>query len=497
MITYKTSETKENTYFSETITLDSMFIIAVPPCPVSGAILKLLDKWGIKEFYSAGDIRAKAAQQAAQAPKPTPQKKAEISTATESVDLSEFGLEGDSDSSSAKKEIPQEFMTSEEVDLSEFDESAPKKPDPVPKSVATPAAPHSTMGNLDGTTKHKTTSLSAYLEKHEENKRQETLNPALANRMSVENLSEEQDKILMNEAQKTYEKFMQYIFDLYTKYATTKMISQPELNGKILELCNFVRENKKFILRITPSYEARNKNFLISHSLRTAVIAIVIGLQLKMPYEDLIELGVACVLHEIGQIKLPPQLYMNNKPLNAAEKAQMANHTVLGYNIVKEAGFSKNIQFGVLDHHERETGTGYPRHIPGNKISFFAKITGVACSYEAITAPRHFKEARSTYEAMIEMLRNSTHEYDDTVVKALLYSVSLFPIGSFVYLSNGKVAQVIDVSPDNPKNPVVKVIGSLTKDGKPTVIQTNDVIRIMRVMTQQESEDLKKMFPNT
>ena len=101
----------------------------------------------------------------------------------------------------------------------------------------------------------------------------------------------------MESDQKTYEKFMDYITQVYTKYSTHKTISQNELNGKVLELCNFVRETKKFILRISPSYEARNKNFLISHSMRTTVLSIVIGMQLNMPYEKLIELGVASILH--------------------------------------------------------------------------------------------------------------------------------------------------------------------------------------------------------
>ena len=284
---------------------------------------------------------------------------------------------------------------------------------------------------------------------------------------------------------------MDYINYVYTHYATHKVISQPELNGKVLELCNFVRETKKFILRISPSFEARNKNFLISHSMRTTVLANVIGMQLNMPYEKLIELGVASVLHEIGQIRIPPQLYMNEKPLTPSEKAQMATHTVIGYNIVKQAGFPLTIQLGVLDHHERETGTGYPRHLTGASISTYAKIIAVACSYEAITAPRHYKDAKTTYEGMVEMLKNSNHLYDDTVVKALLYSVSLFPIGAYVYLANGKVGQVVDVSPSSPKNPIVKIIGGINKDGSAKIVQTDDqMLKIVRVMTKEETKDL-------
>ncbi|WP_407397686.1 HD-GYP domain-containing protein [Treponema sp.] len=473
MSNVKIADIKPDTRYRSPVTLDPMFIVTVPPCPITkGQIVNLL-KWGFKEISVSEEVNAPV-------PKSNAPTKEKI-TVTETVDLSEFGEESESTSHTS---IPDKFKTSESVDLSAFDDDAPKQDQPVNKSFS-------------HTTTRAQTSLSAYLSTHDPQGADEALKFSVGIRGDGP-ISEEEDTKLMESAQKTYEKFMDYINQVYTRYATHKEIQQAELNGKVLELCNFVRETKKFILRISPSYEARNKNFLISHSMRTAVLAIVIGMQLNMPYEKLIELGVASILHEIGQIRLPPQLYMNDKPLTPSEKAQMATHTVVGYNIVKAAGFPLTIQLGVLDHHERETGTGYPRHLSGAQISTYAKIIGVACSYEAITAPRHFKEARTTYEGMIEMLKNSNHLYDDAVVKALLYSVSLYPIGAYVYLANGKVGQVVDVSPSSPKNPIVKIIGGINKDGSAKMVQTDDqALRIVRVMTEQETNDLMAALGET
>ncbi|MBQ0040324.1 MAG: HD-GYP domain-containing protein [Treponema sp.] len=469
------TDIKPDTRYRSPVRLDNMFILTVPPCPVTKGQLENLRKWGFKELSVEEDSQASPASQTLSRPAAS----AASLGKTETVDISEFGT--DDDSSASKANIPEKFKTSESVDLSAFDDSAPiVKPEPTVKQ------------SFKSTTTHAQTSLSAYLSKHDPQAAEEALRFSVASG-SEGPISEEEDTKYMESAQKTYEKFMDYINKMYTRFATHKEINQPELNEKALELCNFVRETKKFILRISPSYEARNKNFLISHSMRTAVLAIVIGMQLNMPYEKLIELAVAAILHEIGQIRLPPQLYMSERPLTPAEKAQMATHTVVGYNIVKEAGFPLTVQLGVLDHHERETGTGYPRHLNGGSISTYAKILAVACSYEAITAPRRFKEARTTYEGMIEMLKNSNHLYDDTVVKALLYSVSLYPIGAYVYLANGKVAQVVDVSPSSPKNPMVKIVGGINKDGSAKILQTDEAnLRIIRVMTEQETEDLKK-----
>ncbi|HAH62991.1 MAG TPA: metal-dependent phosphohydrolase, partial [Treponema sp.] len=285
---------------------------------------------------------------------------------------------------------------------------------------------------------------------------------------------ENSEKARLAAVQNVYNEYMNYINYVYTRYATHREINQNELSDTVKDLCVFIKENRRYVLRITPSAEARSKNYLVTHSMRSTVLAITIGLQLHMSLSKLIELGITCMLHEIGMIRLPPQLYLTDKQLSQGERAQIATHPVIGFEIVKELQFPLTIQLGILEHHEKENGTGYPRHLTGEKISVYAKIIAVACSFEAITAPREYKTERTTFDAMVEMLKNANHQYDETVIKALLYSLSLFPIGAYVYLINGKIGQVTDVNPDNPKNPIVQLLGEKESDGTPKTAQTND-----------------------
>ncbi|WP_147634164.1 HD-GYP domain-containing protein [Treponema pectinovorum] len=303
------------------------------------------------------------------------------------------------------------------------------------------------------------------------------------------------EKSRMDVVQTIYNEYMNYITAVYTKYATHKTLNYEDLCATVKELCVFIKENRRYVLRISPSQDKISKNYLISHSMRSTVIAIVIGLQLSMPLSKLVDLGITCILHEIGQIRLPPQLYMTDRILSPAEKAKLATHAVLGFNIAKENNFPGQIQMGILEHHERENGTGYPRKLSGNQIDIFAKIIGVACSFEAITAPRHFKQARSSYDAMIEILKNEGKQFDDTVIKALLYSLSLFPIGAYVYLSNGKIGQVTDVNPNSPGNPLVSILGESDSFGRTLTVQSdNGTNKIVRVLNKTESADILKQF---
>ncbi len=291
--------------------------------------------------------------------------------------------------------------------------------------------------------------------------------------------------------EKAYYEYQGFIADVYTKYVTRKDLNLQAISDRVKEMCDFIRENKKFVLRIQPTQENRDKNYLVVHSMRSTVYAIVIGLQLKFPIHKLIELGVSCILHEIGMVRLPPQLYMGNKALTPAEKNAILTHPVISYNILREFSFPLNICLGVLEHHERENGEGYPRKLSKEKISIYSKIIAVACSYEAVTAPRPYKEARDAYSGILDIMKNQGKQYDETIIRALLFSLSLYPIGLYVLLSNNKIAQVVDVNPENPKYPVVQLVGEVKADGKPKVVETGEYsVQIARPLTKEEGAAL-------
>ncbi|WP_371922095.1 HD-GYP domain-containing protein [Treponema sp. B152] len=150
---------------------------------------------------------------------------------------------------------------------------------------------------------------------------------------------------------------------------------------------------------------------------------------------------------------------------------------------------------GALEHHERENGHGYPRGLTKEKISMYGKIIAVACSYEAATAPRPYKEAQDASSGIVEMIKNTNGQYDETILKALLYSLSFYPVGMYVYLSNGKIAKVIDVNPDDPRFPIVQIYGKTTPTGDPVIVQTKS--NNVTIKRQLSKEELKSIDRNT
>lgn len=296
----------------------------------------------------------------------------------------------------------------------------------------------------------------------------------------------------MGTVQRVYDAIKDYTTKVFTRYVTHKELKLSGLLETIKVISSFIAANKKFILRINPTPGIGiDKNFIINHCVRSTVLAIAIAHQIRMPEDKIAELGVTTLIHEIGQIRLPPQLYITDKPLSEGSRALLSTHPLLGFNILKENNFPLAIQLGVLDHHERCNGKGYPRHLTSEKISAYGKIISIVCTYEAISSPRHYKQAKSTYEAMLEMLRNADKQYDETIIKALVQTISLFPIGAYVYLSNGKIAQVSDNNPSDPRTPIVKILGEKNELGHPrTMMTNNDTLRISRVLNDAEVKDI-------
>lgn len=305
---------------------------------------------------------------------------------------------------------------------------------------------------------------------------------------NIADLAQQSDAEKLKKAEDFYETFMFFVDNLFVKAAVSDELEFSVVSDKIKDMVEYIKEDRRFLMRILKNYEpASDKNYTATHSVRSTILSIIIGSYLKLPNHRLIELGVAALLHEIGMLKLPSSTYLSNRQLTAQEQKAILTHPVIGYGLLKSLNFPLAICLAALEHHERENATGYPRRLPGEKIGLYSKIIAVACSYEALSSKRPHKEAKDGYTGMLELLKNEGKRYDDTCVKALVLSLSIYPIGLYVLLSNDKKGLVVDVNPENPRFPIVQVFGEFTPDGKLKTVQTAaDVLYIVRPLNRSE-----------
>jgi len=212
----------------------------------------------------------------------------------------------------------------------------------------------------------------------------------------------------------------------------------------------------------TNLYEiSKYDDYTYIHCVDTGIMALILGRALNLDVSELKELGVSAILHDIGKIVVPEEFINKKGPLTKLEFDEVKKHTVYGYRILKNAGIdSNNILAGVLEHHERVDGKGYPLGIKGNKINNFAKIISLCDVFTAISANRCYRNRYNPNEAYEYILSNVNLMFDEEVVDKFKHNFYIYPLGVRVKLSNEVEGYVIKQNKSFPDRPVIRVSGN-------------------------------------
>jgi len=167
------------------------------------------------------------------------------------------------------------------------------------------------------------------------------------------------------------------------------------------------------------------------HSLRVGRYAAAIGEAMGVEASEVAALRSAGYLHDIGKVAVDRRLFSKPSALNPEEFREMADHTVVGYQIVSSVEFPwPKIHEPVRWHHERSDGSGYPDGLAGEEMPMPVRIMALADTFDAMTSTRPYREPLSLGSALSDLVRMSPEKYDPNVVQALLIQVRRDAVGS-------------------------------------------------------------------
>ncbi len=200
-------------------------------------------------------------------------------------------------------------------------------------------------------------------------------------------------------------------------------------------------------------------DYTFEHSVNVCVLALVLGIKLGYNKEDLVELGIGAILHDIGKMLIPNEILNKPGPLTHEEYEIVKNHTTYGYDVLKKNSNISLVAAEVaLCHHERPDGNGYPKGVKSNKIHTYSKIVAISDVYDALTSNRVYKNKIEPVKALEYIVSMSGTQFDSDLVYKFIECVGIYPLGSLVELNTKEVGIVIGINKKYPEKPVIRVL---------------------------------------
>lgn len=251
-----------------------------------------------------------------------------------------------------------------------------------------------------------------------------------------------------------------------------KAVNQAAAKQLVDDIAESVARNEGALISLV---RLKNRDdYTYMHSVAVCALMVALSKQLGLSDAETKQAGMAGLLHDIGKAGIPIDVLNKPGALTDEEFKIVKEHPERGHALLVQGQVVDEVVLDVcLHHHEKVNGLGYPHKLKENEISLFAKMGAVCDVYDAITSNRPYKDGWEPGVSLQRMAQWADH-FDDTVFKAFVKSVGIYPIGSMVKLKSGRLAVVIDQSPKSLLSPLVKIFFS-TKSKSRIAVEVIDL----------------------
>jgi HD-GYP domain-containing protein (c-di-GMP phosphodiesterase class II) len=246
---------------------------------------------------------------------------------------------------------------------------------------------------------------------------------------------------------------------LYGQLETGRSPSHEPLEEIAKDLIDLMRTQPHQVSQLA-MMTARREDYLPDHAVSVAVLSLAIATHMQLSKDMVQQVILGALIFDVGMLMVPKRIRQSSGTLTDADRQRVRTHPIFSVTMMEQiTGLTPIPRLIGYQHHERLNGSGYPQATMQNSVSDFARIIAVADVFAASTNPRIYKSAKLPYNAMEELVFMAHKgQLDTRAVKAMLTAIGLFPVGSFVALSNGDSAQIIGANPTRIDRPLIRIL---------------------------------------
>lgn len=237
-----------------------------------------------------------------------------------------------------------------------------------------------------------------------------------------------------------------------------KPISARPIDGIALRLRNLIAADRPLVISFILSAHIPERD-MAKALVDSAILAETIANFMHLPEDYIDDIVLGSLLHDCGMMRIPDAILNKKTALSDTEMQTVAAHTIYGYKAaLSEFVYTERVAMLVLEHHERWDGKGYPNGLDKESIEIGARIIAVVDAFVAMTAHKAYRNALLGYDAMKTLLADKGRRFDYEVIKAMIQSIGVYPIGSIVLMNDTSIVRVVGIAPEAPLRPLIRVL---------------------------------------
>jgi HD-GYP domain-containing protein (c-di-GMP phosphodiesterase class II) len=215
-------------------------------------------------------------------------------------------------------------------------------------------------------------------------------------------------------------------------------------------------ENKDVVLHLMNAKAGDESAYY--HVLNVTMLALILGKEAQLNAEEMHDLGLGALLHDIGKEKIPSQILLNKSPWTKAEHGFYQQHVAYGLDMAQRLPEMSAAALDVIAmHHELLDGGGYPGKLEGEQIGRLARIACIANTFDNYCNRINPADSMTPAEAISFMFKKEQGKYDPVLMQLFVRCMGIYPPGSVVQLNNGQIGLVMSVNPGRLLQPSLLV----------------------------------------